>query len=91
MGAKIQEFDIFQTPLSSHYPLPISQKIPQTVCPVPAKKTHVMGTINQKTLNHWTPKSQNNQVVGTMPGRVSAHRLLHLSAFFLKHHLTPVQ
>jgi hypothetical protein len=56
-----------------------------------AKKTHVMGTINHKILNHWTPKSQNNQAVGTMPGRVSAHRLLHLSAFFLKHHLAPVQ
>ncbi len=25
MGAKIQAFDIFQTPLSSHYPLPLSQ------------------------------------------------------------------
>jgi hypothetical protein len=24
MGAKIQAFDIFQTPLSSHYPLPLS-------------------------------------------------------------------
>jgi hypothetical protein len=23
MGAKIQAFDIFQTPLSSHYPLPL--------------------------------------------------------------------
>ncbi len=27
MGAKIQAFDIFQTPLNSHYPLPLSQKI----------------------------------------------------------------
>ncbi len=26
MGAKIQAFDIFQTPLSSHYPLPL--KVP---------------------------------------------------------------
>ncbi len=25
MGAKIQAFDIFQTPLSSHYPLPLSR------------------------------------------------------------------
>ncbi len=25
MGAKIQAFDIFQTPLSSHYPLPLSE------------------------------------------------------------------
>ena len=25
MGAKIQAFDIFQTPLSSHYPLPLMQ------------------------------------------------------------------
>ncbi len=25
MGAKIQAFDIFQTPLSSHYPLPLIQ------------------------------------------------------------------
>jgi len=24
MGAKIQAFDIFQTPLSSHYPLPLN-------------------------------------------------------------------
>jgi hypothetical protein len=24
MGAKIQAFDIFQTPLSSHYPLPLT-------------------------------------------------------------------
>jgi hypothetical protein len=27
MGAKTQAFDIFQTPLSSHYPLPLSQLI----------------------------------------------------------------
>ncbi len=26
MGAKIQAFDIFQTPLSSHYPLPLNRK-----------------------------------------------------------------
>ncbi len=26
MGAKIQAFDIFQTPLSSHYPLPLTTK-----------------------------------------------------------------
>jgi hypothetical protein len=26
IGAKIQAFDIFQTPLSSHYPLPLTQK-----------------------------------------------------------------
>ncbi len=26
MGAKIQAFDIFQTPLSSHYPLPLRPK-----------------------------------------------------------------
>ncbi len=26
MGAKIQAFDIFQTPLSSHYPLPLNLK-----------------------------------------------------------------
>ncbi len=25
MGAKIQAFDIFQAPLSSHYPLPLMQ------------------------------------------------------------------
>jgi hypothetical protein len=25
MGAKIQAFDIFQTPLSSHYPLPLKE------------------------------------------------------------------
>jgi hypothetical protein len=28
MGAKIQAFDIFQTPLSSHYPLPLNEKVP---------------------------------------------------------------
>ncbi len=28
MGAKIQAFDIFQTPLSSHYPLPLTSDIP---------------------------------------------------------------
>jgi hypothetical protein len=27
MGAKIQAFDIFQTPLSSHYPLPLKKEI----------------------------------------------------------------
>ncbi len=27
MGAKIQAFDIFQTPLSSHYPLPLKIQI----------------------------------------------------------------
>jgi hypothetical protein len=27
MGAKIQAFDIFQTPLSSHYPLPLRDEI----------------------------------------------------------------
>ncbi len=27
MGAKIQAFDIFQTPLSSHYPLPTFKDI----------------------------------------------------------------
>ncbi len=26
MGAKIQAFDIFQTPLSSHYPQPLSDE-----------------------------------------------------------------
>ncbi len=26
MGAKIQAFDIFQTPHSSHYPLPLKEK-----------------------------------------------------------------
>ncbi len=26
MGAKIQAFDIFQTPLSSHYPLPLNEE-----------------------------------------------------------------
>jgi hypothetical protein len=26
MGAKIQAFDIFQTPLSSHYPLPLRKQ-----------------------------------------------------------------
>jgi hypothetical protein len=30
MGAKIQAFDIFQTPLSSHYPLPLSQLVSNT-------------------------------------------------------------
>jgi hypothetical protein len=29
MGAKIQAFDIFQTPLSSHYPLPL--KLPAAI------------------------------------------------------------
>jgi hypothetical protein len=29
MGAKIQVFDIFQTPLSSHYPLPLNKKVTQ--------------------------------------------------------------
>jgi hypothetical protein len=27
MGTKTQAFDIFQTPLSSHYPLPLSEKV----------------------------------------------------------------
>jgi hypothetical protein len=28
MGAKTQAFDIFQTPLSSHYPLPLNVNVP---------------------------------------------------------------
>ncbi len=74
-----------------HWWVLLSQNIALRVCSFSAKNTHVMGTINLKPPKYWTPKSKNNQVVGTMPGRVSAHRLLHLSAFFLKHHLAPVQ
>ncbi len=32
MGAKIQAFDIFQTPLSSHYPLPLSRVFLYKIC-----------------------------------------------------------
>ncbi len=35
MGAKIQAFDIFQTPLSSHYPLPLmnnGEQVPEVGC-----------------------------------------------------------
>jgi hypothetical protein len=31
MGAKIQAFDIFQTPLSSHYPLPLRKVIQKEI------------------------------------------------------------
>jgi hypothetical protein len=37
MGAKIQAFDIFQTPLSSHYPLPL-RKVVYSMCVTSAQK-----------------------------------------------------
>ncbi len=40
MGAKIQAFDIFQTPLSSHYPLPLSLKISHHRIILQKDKTH---------------------------------------------------
>jgi hypothetical protein len=43
MGAQIQAFDIFQTHLSSHYPLPLSRK--SRICFPLIKKTYPCGDI----------------------------------------------
>jgi hypothetical protein len=37
MGAKIQAFDIFQTPLSSHYPLPLTSTLSTVVRDTPTR------------------------------------------------------
>ncbi len=38
MGAKIQAFDIFETPLSSHYPLPLNLYIPLVMVSIEGRK-----------------------------------------------------
>ncbi len=46
MGAKIQAFDIFQTPLSSHYPLPLRKLThPSSLLAMNAQRTWTSGRL----------------------------------------------
>jgi hypothetical protein len=65
MGAKIQAFDIFQTPLSSHYPLPLRS---------PGIDSQPCGPVRQPYLTYWPARARIYKPIKEPRNRFRARR-----------------